>query len=79
MQRNAKFAWLNLKLFDEAADSGCLHVNVEEKPRVLFSQILILFLSYITAVINSFKPIKIESDNVSEEYFISHLNCDFLK
>ena len=23
--------WLKLKLFDKAADSGCLYVNVEEK------------------------------------------------
>ena len=25
-----QIAWLKLKLFDEAADSGFLHVNIEE-------------------------------------------------
>ena len=53
-----QIAWLKLKLFDKAADSGCLHVNVEEKRRVQLSQNFDSFSSYITAVINSYKLIK---------------------
>ena len=66
-----QIAWLKLKLFDQAADSECLHGNVEEKWRVQCHKMFDSFLSYTTAVINSFKPIVIQMDNVSEEYFIS--------
>ena len=62
-----QIAWLKLKLFDSAAGSCCLYVNVEEKRRVKLSQNFPFFLSYIAAVINSFKTIKILMDNVYEE------------
>ena len=44
---------------DLATDSGCIHVNVEEKRRVQQLQTFDSSSSYITiiAVINSFKPI----------------------
>ena len=33
-----QIAWLNLKLFDQAVDRGCLHINKEEKLGVQMSQ-----------------------------------------
>ena len=38
-----QIAWLKLKLFDSAADSGCLHVNVEENGEFNCHKLLILF------------------------------------
>ena len=60
--------YANCMIKSKAADSGCLHVNVEEKWGVQMSQnFYFLFILY-----HSFKLIKIQVDNVSEEYFISH-------
>ena len=62
MQSWYAIAWLKLKLFDSAAESGCLHFNVAEKRRVQLSQnFWFFFLSYITAVINSFKQANSEN------------------
>ena len=42
-----QIAWLKLELLDKAADSGCLHVNVEEKRKVQLSQnVWFFFLLY---------------------------------
>ena len=60
-----QIAWLKLKLFDYAADSGYLHVNVKRNGELNCHKTGDSFSSYITAAINSFKLIKIYMDNIS--------------
>ena len=52
-QRNVvmQIAWLKLILFDLAADSGYLHVNVEEKRRVQLSQNFLFFFYLISQLL----------------------------
>ena len=64
-----------LMLFNQAADSGCLHVNVEENWRVNCHKTFDIFSSYITAVINTFKLIKII---VAQWTTIAHLGASIM-